>query len=181
MRKILMIASLLSLFSCGDKTDTDFKSLLQKARNDLQTKTASHEAVWNFGKAARWDLKQDDGILIFTYPDKTVTCNAQIIGSLDKSQGTWLWAWGNPSIATNITAASKQLMGYGKQHGLEKLTRAEWKATDQDAWDMTALATLIFQAQGAYRGPAGDAYIFMTFGAPKITKKDAESGDSGSR
>ena len=24
---------------------------------------------------------------------------------------------------------------YGKQHGFQKLTRAEWKATDQDAWD----------------------------------------------
>ena len=170
MRKFLIIGSLLALFGCGRKTDMDFKAMMERAQVNLQTKTASHQAVWDFGKAARWDLNQDNGVLVFTYPDKTVTCDAQIIGSFDKSQGTWLWAWDNPSVAANLTKASKQLLEYGKQHGFEKLTRAEWKATEQDAWDMAALATLICQAQGAYRGPAGDVYVFMTFGAPKITK-----------
>jgi len=103
-----------------------------------------------------------------------VTCDAQIIGSFDTSQGTWLWAWDNPGVATPLTTANRQLREYGKQHGLEKLTRAEWKATEQDAWEMAAMDMLICQAQGAYRGPAGDAYVFMTFGAPKIIKHDAE-------
>jgi hypothetical protein len=176
-----MISSLLAVFGCRGKTDADFKALLEKARQDLQAKTASHQAVWDFGKAARWDLDQDEGVLIFSFPDKRVTCDAQIIGSFDKSQGTWLWAWDNPSIATHLTTASKRLLEYGKQHGFEKLTRAEVKATEQDAWDMAALATLIGQAQGAYRGPAGDAYVFMTFGAPKISKRDPEPGGAASR
>lgn len=176
-----MISSLLALLGCGGKTDADFKALLEKAQNDLQAKTASHQTVWGFGKASRWDLNQNDGVLIFTFPDKKVTCDAQIIGSFDKSQGTWLWAWGNPSVATNLTTASKQLLEYGKQHGFQRLTRAEWKATEQEAWDMVSLATLVCQAQGAYRGPAGDTYVFMTFGAPKIMKTDAEPGGSANR
>jgi hypothetical protein len=36
---------------------------------------------------------------------------------------------------------------------------------------MAALATLLCDAQGAYRGPAGDVYVFMTFGTPRIEKK----------
>ena len=174
-----MISSLLALFGCGRKTNADFEALVEKAQNDLQAKTASHQAVWGFGKAARWDLNQGDGVLVFSFPDKKVTCEAQVIGSFDKSQGTWLWAWDNPSVATNLTTASKQLLEYGKQHGFERLTRAEWKATEQDAWDIAALAALICQAQGAYRGPAGDAYVFMTFGAPKIMKTDAEPSAPG--
>ncbi|MGH7972505.1 MAG: DUF6882 domain-containing protein, partial [Limisphaerales bacterium] len=46
----------------------------------------------HLGRAARWDLNQDNGVLIFTFPDKKVTCDAQIIGSFDMSRGTWLWA-----------------------------------------------------------------------------------------
>jgi hypothetical protein len=181
MRKILMTGPLLAMLGCGQKSDAVFKELVEKARNDLQTKTASHQAVWDFGKAARWDLNQDNGVLIFTFSDKEVTCDAQIIGSFDKLKGTWLWAWDNPSIAANLTTASKEVLKYGKLQRLEKLTRPEWKATEQGAWDMAAVATLICQAQGAYRGPAGDAYIFMTFGPPRIMKKIAEARGAPNR
>ena len=77
-------------------------------------------------------------------------------------------------MATNLTVASRQLRAFGKQHGFHKLTQAEWRATEADAWDMAAIATLVCQAQGAYRGRGGDVDIFMTFGAPKIQKRSAE-------
>jgi hypothetical protein len=153
-----MIASLLALFGCGEKVNPAYKTLTEKAMNDLRVKTSSHEAVWGLGKSERWDLRQSDGNLVFTFSDKTVTCEAQIIGSFDKTKGTWLWAWDNPGVATNRTRASQQLRDYGFQHKYEKLTRAEWKATEEDAWQMVALATLICDAQGAYRGPAGDIW-----------------------
>ncbi len=172
-----MISSLLALLGCGEKPDPAFKAVVEKAMNDLRAKTASHQAVWGFGKSERWNLNQTDGHPIFAFPDKIVTCEAQIIGSLDKAKGTWLWAWDNPAVATNLTRASQQLWDYGKQHKYDKLTRAEWKATENEAWEMVALATLVCQAQGAYRGPAGDVYVFMTFGAPKIEKRqNAEPG-----
>ncbi len=139
--------------------------------NDLQTKTAAHQTGWGLGKSDRWDLNQNDGNLIFTFADKTVTCEAQIIGSFDQSKGTWLWAWDNPSVSTNLTRASQKLRDYGAQHKYDKLTQAEWKATEADAWQMVALATHLCDARGAYRGPAGDVYVFMTFGPPKIQKR----------
>ena len=169
-----MISSLFAFLGCGDKTDPAFRALVEKAMNDLRAKTASHQTMWGLGKSDRWDLNQDDGRLIFTFPDKTVSCEAQIIGSFDKTKGTWLWAWDNPGVATKLTRSSQQLREYGKQHGFSKLTRAEWKASEDEAWEMVALATLIGEAQGAYRGPAGDVYIFMTFGPTKIQKTEAK-------
>src|SRR5215472_16732525 len=103
-----MMSSMLALFGCGGKTGADFKVLLEKARNDLQAKTASHQSVWDFGKAACWDLTHD-GVLIFNFPDKKVTCEAQIMGSFDKSQGTWLWAWGDPDMPNKLAVPSIQL------------------------------------------------------------------------
>jgi len=166
-----MITSLLALFGCGEKVNPDLKVLTEKAMNDLRAKTASHQAVWGLGKSGRWDLNQNDGNLIFTFADKTVTCEAQIIGSFDKTTGTWLWSWDNPTVASNLTRASQKLRDYGAQHKYDKLTRARWKATEEEAWEMVALATLVCNAQGAYRGPAGDVDVFMTFGPPQIQKK----------
>lgn len=166
-----MIAALLTLLGCKEKTDAGFGTLVEKAMNDLRTKTASHQAVWGLGKSERWSLNQEDGRLIFTFSDKMVTCEAQIVGSFNKTKGTWLWSWDNPSVMSNLTTASRQLREYGRQHGYTKLTRAEWKATEEEAWEMVSIATLESNAQGAYRGPAGDTYVFMTFGPPKIEKR----------
>jgi hypothetical protein len=168
---LVMIASLLALFGCGEKVDPTLKTLTEKAMYDLQAKTVAHQTVWGLGKSDRWELNQDNGNLIFTFPDKTVTCEAQIIGSFNKTEGTWLWAWANPTVATNLTRASQQLRDYGNQHKYDKLRLAKWKATENEAWEMVALATLLCEAQGAYRGPAGDTYVFMTFGPPKIQKR----------
>jgi hypothetical protein len=38
---------------------------------------------------------------------------------------------------------------------------------------MAAFAVKLCAAQGAYRGPAGSTYIFMTFGEVKLTKGSA--------
>ncbi len=182
MRNFIMIAGLLTLLGCKERATPGFETLVEKAMNDLQAKTASHQAAWGLGKATRWDINQDDGRLIFTFPDKVVGCDAQIIGSFAKSKGTWLWAWDNPSVASNLTSASRELREYGRTHGYTKLTRAKWNGTEEDAWQMVALATLVCNAQGAYRGPAGDLCVFMTFGTPRIeARQGAEPGGAANR
>ncbi|HEY6226111.1 MAG TPA: hypothetical protein VI282_03205 [Verrucomicrobiae bacterium] len=171
-RVLLMLTSILTFLGCaGGKRDAQFKALTQKAMADLQTKTIAQQQAWGFGKSDRWDINQSEGKLVFTFPDKTVTCEAQIIGSFDKFKGTWLWAWQNPSVETNLAQFSKQLRDYGATNHFTKLTTPEWKATEQDAWEMVALATFLCNAQGAYRGPAGDVYVFMTFAASTIQKR----------
>jgi hypothetical protein len=37
---------------------------------------------------------------------------------------------------------------------------------------MTALAVKLCDAQGAYRGPSGSSYVFMTFGEVQLSKAD---------
>ena len=98
-----------------------------------------------------------------------VTCYAQIIGSYDRSQGTWRWAWDNPSV-TGSTTFSTIVRNYGEKHKCAKLTHAEWKATEDDAWTMASIGTLLNGMQGAYRGPAGELYVFLVFDEPRIQK-----------
>lgn len=148
-----------------------FPQLCEKAMNDLQTKTAAHASLWGLGDAERWSLDQDQGNLVFTFPDKVVTCKAQIIGSWDQKLGTWMWAWANESVEKQLAVQSRKIRAYGVEHKIAKLTKAEWAATEDEAWKIAALACLIGDAQGVYRGPAGDISVFIAFGAPKIQKK----------
>ena len=41
---------------------------------------------------------------------------------------------------------------------------------EDDAWTFTAVAARLGNANGAYRGPAGTALVFMTFGEIELKK-----------
>jgi hypothetical protein len=44
------------------------------------------------------------------------------------------------------------------------------------AWEFTALACHLCDAQGAYRGPAGTALVFMTFGEVTLAQSQGKRG-----
>jgi hypothetical protein len=143
----------------------EFNTLLDKSMEELRAKTTSHQVGWGFGKAAKWSLNLDEGNLLFTFNDGVVaTCPAQIVGSLDTEGGTWLWGWANPSIPESLQGDAMRVREYGLQHQIDRLNSEEWPCTEEEAWRMAALACKLCEAQGVYRGPAGTAVVFITFG-----------------
>ena len=154
----------------GAKTN-EFEALLDASMEELRLKTAAHQQGWRLGKAALWNLDQSEGNLVFTFDDGVVaTCPAQIIGSFDITTSEWMWAWANASIAEPLKRDSLRIKEYGQTRQFTKLTTAEWIGKEDDAWRMTALACKLCEAQGAYRGPAGTTFVFMTFGKVALSK-----------
>lgn len=173
MKKTIIAAIIIMrLFShLFAKDELDFPHFCEKALNDLRAKSSAHASIWGLGHSERWDLNQNDGHLIFIFPDKIVSCDAQIIGSWHRPSQTWRWAWSNPSVRKSLAVQSEKIKAYGTQRKIEKLITEKWSATEEDAWQMAALACLICNAQGVYRGPAGDTFVFIAFGEPEIRKK----------
>jgi hypothetical protein len=157
-----------SLFS---KPRSNFDELCEKARANLATQTAAHQGTWGLGTSERWNLDQETGQLAFTFSDRIAVCPAQIIGTWNSKAETWLWAWSNKSILAPLASVSHKMRQYGEQHRIGRLTTAKWSASGDEAWLMAALASLLFQQQGAYRGPAGETHVFMTFGEITIRKR----------
>ena len=148
----------------------DFQALLDASMSELQLKTEAHK-VWGLGSFDQWNIDQEIGNLVFSNTDGTeAVAPAQIIGSFNTNDNSWLWAWDNPSIVDELKTHALKLKEYGEANGIEKLTTRKWTGTEDDAWAMAALAVKLCEAQGAYRGPAGPTYVFMTFGEVKVTR-----------
>ena len=113
----------------------------------------------------------DEGIIVFTTP-KAIrpTAPVQIIGTYNTEDGTWLWGWDHPSVAAPLAEHAKRLLAYGQEHNIPRLTTRTLNCSEEDCWKLTALACLLCEAQGGYRGPAGTATVFMTFGEVKLSK-----------
>lgn len=148
--------------------DANYRALIERSMEELRLKTAAHDSGWGLG-AADWAVDQDTGLITFTGPKMTATATAQIIGTYNTEDGTWLWGWDHPSVADNMAEHARQVHEYGERHAIDGLTTRKLACDEMQAWEFTALACHLCEAQGAYRGPAGTAMVFMTFGAVALS------------
>jgi len=151
---------------------SDFATLQKISMEELKLKTDAHRQTWGMDKSIQWDLSQDSGELVFALPDGLkAVCAAQIIGTYNTEDHTWLWAWANSSIEDKLKADSLKVRKYGEDHHIDRLTQPKWVGTEDDAWAMVALAVKLSGEQGGYRGPAGATHVFITFGKVALSKK----------
>jgi hypothetical protein len=155
----------------GDEETPEFKAMLEGSMEGLRLQTEAHQGTWRFGNSERWDYSQDTGELVFKFPDMVVRAPAQIIGSFDSREGSWMWGWANTSIAESLTRDSVRVRHYGEQHRIRRLTTPTWSGEEIAGWHMAALANRLCETNGVYRGPAGTTFVFFTFGEVQLTKK----------
>lgn len=139
---------------------------------ELRARTDAHATDWGLGAFARWDLDLESGALVFSDPERgRAEARAQVVGTFNASDGTWLWAWANPSVPEVLRADSLKVKEYLGQRGFEHLIVGKRNCTESDAWEMTALAVRVAGRQGAYRGPASATlFVFVTFDDVRLTK-----------
>lgn len=141
----------------------EYRALLDRSMEELRLKTAAHDSCWGLG-TADWAVDQDTGLITFTGKKMVATAPAQIIGTYNTQDDTWLWGWDHSSVADNMAEHARRVHDYGEQHGIPALTTRRLQCSEDEAWEFTALACHLCEAQGAFRGPAGTALVFMTFG-----------------
>ena len=154
----------------SDDDSSDFRRLVEQSMEELRLKTAAHDGAWKLGEAD-WSVDQDEGVIVFSRPDGIqAVCPVQIIGTYNTDDGTWLWGWDHPSVVPDLQEHARLVQAYGRKHGISRLTTQKLSCTEDEAWEFTALACKLCNAQGAYRGPAEPTLVFMTFGDVKLSK-----------
>ena len=149
----------------------EFTALVEASHIHLAALTQAHQGGWHFGEHQQWNVDQQEGILRLTFADGVLAeLPAQIVGSFNQGDGSWLWSWANPSIREGMKHDAEKVREYGQAHQMPALTTPEWKSDKEQAWNMAAITTKLCQAQGAFCGPSGSTLIFFTFGQVKLSK-----------
>ena len=80
-----------------------YDDLKHRSVEALKIKLQAHR--WWLEDYDEWSLMQDEGVLVIQSSARgqkvEARAPAQIIGTLNRNDGTWLWAWANKSIATS--------------------------------------------------------------------------------
>lgn len=133
--------------------------------------TSAHAATWHLEDLENWAVDQDNGRIEFVFSDGTVAeADVQIVGTNNTADGTFLWGWDHPSVAEPLREHAKLTLQFGQEYELSMYTQRSVECTEEDAWEFTAVATRLGNANGVYRGPAGVALVYMTFGEIQLHK-----------
>ncbi len=153
--------------------ELSYPDLTERAFNDLRAKTEAAVGLFHLDECI-CNVDQEAGTIIFLH-DNGVQARApvQIIGTYNSSDGSWLWGWDHPSVLEPLRFHAEKLHQYGEANGIGELMERKLQCSEQDCWRFTALACLLNEAQGAYRGLAGTAYVFMTYGHVTLSKPGA--------
>jgi uncharacterized protein DUF6882 len=121
----------------------DLGTLLLQGEEMVEQLAQAHMS-WGLGSADRWGLDQRTGTITWTFPDKTATAPAQIIGSYSPSAKSWVWAWANESILPEMSRDSLALREWGEAHGQSAFRQPRIDNVDESmAGSLCALALRI--------------------------------------
>jgi hypothetical protein len=180
----LLAASALSACGGGDggsgpeMPKAEYDSLVVDAVGYLDERQDSIDSQYDFKKLQRaaWDQRTGKLTFVDSAGDTRVEAEIQMVGSLSKTKGTWMWAWANPSVRGPLKTGAQTVRRYGQQYRIRRLTTKEMPAKTDDAWKMTALSARVLNAQGAYHTEDEDGITYMvitSIGSPGETADSA--------
>lgn len=102
--------------------------------------------------------------------DWIITAPIQVVGTYSKQDSSWLWGWDHPSVDSRLAEHARLARDYASEFKLKRFNTRMLTCTEADAWQFAAVACLVGNADGVYRAPFNDTFLFMTFGPVDIQK-----------
>ena len=139
-----------------------WEDLLQSCRVELAVKQDALGERFDLWRYARWDWDQDRAEIVFSNEGMgAVVAKIAFVGSLSTRSDTWLWSWANDSLSAAIVGDMAKVRDYGEALNRPHLEVAKWPAEQTDGWGVTAIAAHLLNAEGAYRTPTDNGFIYM--------------------
>jgi hypothetical protein len=143
-----------------------FVDLVTSAYAYLTARQDHLKETFGLSNYERWDWDDDRGAVVFSDAGvPRVVAPSQLVGSVSRKTGTWLWAWANEHVEPRLCRDLEEVRRYGEHHGIWQLTTPKWEADETDGWEMTSIAAYILQAKGGYRMPNDQVFSFAIFEA----------------
>ena len=128
----------------------------------LSERQALLSATHKLATHERWDYDQESATLTFSNAGvPAVVADVEFIGSISNTSGTWRWSWANFHLHPNVVGRISAVREYGREHHFAPLVVPQWKADVVDAWELAGVAAYVLEAQGVYRAPTDNGYLFM--------------------
>lgn len=150
-----------------------FDAVLDECVSKMKETQQKNVKDWGMDKIDKWSW-DEMGNLSFVLKDGTrVTARYQIIGSYNIKDESWIWAWNNPEVKSDLAHDAKKVQQYGQAHDIDILKTPGWKGESAMSWKVAAFALHHCEASGIFAAPVSEKLqVFLLFREIKISPPD---------
>lgn len=152
---------------------TEYDALAEMAQNHTLLQQEFHMGTWGLGEGDRWNIDLETQKIWWTFEDKIVEADLEVLGTWSGRDNSFLWGWDHPSVPQSMRNATIKTKAYADEHDIDELKDSMTNCDFEDCWEIASIAGLIGDLDGIYRGEAGGStWIYMGFN--NITLKPLE-------
>lgn len=161
------------MFNFFGKDKFDLQQFIAGSMEGLRLATNAHSETWHLGEEETWDINQDAGLIVFSFSDGSIAkAPVQIIGTFNANDNTFMWGWDHPSIVPALQESAKRVKEFAIENKIKELLSQKTSCDENRAWEYSALAMRLTEANCAYRAEASPGtYVFMNFGQVSLEKE----------
>lgn len=150
---------------------TTYAELLEFSINYVAMQQQAHGA-WGLGSDERWDVDLDAGVISWHFADRghVARAPAQLLGTWNPADETFLWGWDHPSAPPGTAVAAQAVKTFADTYGVAELTTRSIACSFDDCYRIASTASPIGGLQGVYRGDAGGPWVYLGFGEVSLTQ-----------
>ena len=130
----------------------------------LQQRTAEDGEAWGIGSEKNWTLDLSAGRLNFSFADgRNMSGQIQVLGTFNKKDGSFLWAWDNPSIPNALRLSAMAIRDWAEANGEQELTQPKIHVDETRIWAWLGFSARESGADGGYRVNSNGTDIYLTY------------------
>lgn len=132
------------------------------------------ELAERFGLGARFHFDLEAQRITFEGPrgEPVARARALILGTFSLRSRTWVWAWANPSLASQHQAAARDLCDRFPRRDLWEISTPQFASDEGTIWALASLVTALGDPagpdparRGVYRAPMDGGSVFLLLDA----------------
>ncbi len=153
---------------------TEFDALVEFAGNHIAAQQLAHSGAWGLGDAERFDVDLQAGTITWMFTDRNmmVTAPAQLLGTWNPGDQTFLWGWAHPSAPPGTAVAAQAVKDWADQNGVVELQDRKIECDNDTCYSIAGIASPIGDLQGVYRFDAGGPWAYVGFGNVTLNPVD---------
>jgi hypothetical protein len=155
-----------SLFSTPLSPEADaFLTMCNEEYNQKQKEL--HERY--LSDVERYDADLERGVVTFRKKSgRILEFDVQVVGSVNRSDQEWEWAWNNPNVAAELSRASAGAKAIGEKYGIRYLTEG-FVPVPEKAFPsyLSGITLKTSGAVGVYSAEYGDLELYWLLSNPR--------------
>ena len=145
-------------------TYPEFETFLSEANDYLKARIERSKAQFGIMDLPRYDYDLRRGEIWWgDIGAPQIRGRVTVVGTISTKSNTWLWSWANPHFSDVKLGDIDKVREFGEREAIAKLTEEKWEAEEVDGWEMTAISARLLEAEGAYRPPDENGFLFLLF------------------